>query len=125
MNKVFAILGLSFAAMSSAFAEGSILGGGEGGSGYSSIIMLVAFIAIFYFLMIRPQMKRQKEAKSFRSEISKGDKVVTIGGVHGKVVSVSDLTIVLELESGKVRVDKTAVSPTGNSDEQGLEQKKA
>ena len=96
-----------------------------GESDFSFIILLGGMFLIMYFFMIRPQMKRQKEAKSFRSEISKGDKVVTIGGVHGKVVSVSDLTIVLELESGKVRVDKTAVSPTGNSDEQGLEQKKA
>ena len=96
-----------------------------GESDFSFIILLGGMFLIMYFFMIRPQMKRQKEAKSFRSEISKGDKVVTIGGVHGKVVSVSDLTIVLELESGKVRVDKTAVSPTGNSDEQGLDQKKA
>lgn len=96
-----------------------------GESDFSFIILLGGMFLIMYFFMIRPQMKRQKEAKSFRAEISKGDKVVTIGGVHGKVVSVSDLTIVLELESGKVRVDKTAVSPTGNSDEQGLEQKKA
>tara|TARA_B110000879_G_scaffold70711_1_gene98754 strand:- start:155 stop:481 length:327 start_codon:yes stop_codon:yes gene_type:complete len=96
-----------------------------GESDFSFIILLGGMFLIMYFFMIRPQMKRQKEAKSFRSEISKGDKVVTIGGVHGKVVSVSDLTIVLELESGKVRVDKTAVSPTGNSDEQDLEQKKA
>jgi|TARA_B110000444_G_C18833671_1_gene594692 preprotein translocase subunit YajC len=96
-----------------------------GESDFSFIILLGGMFLIMYFFMIRPQMKRQKEAKSFRSEISKGDKVVTIGGVHGKVVSVSDLTIVLELESGKVRVDKTAVSPTGNSDEQDLELKKA
>ena len=50
---------------------------------------------IFYFFMIRPQMKRQRESKEYRESISKGDKVVTIGGLHGKVLSVSDQTVVL------------------------------
>jgi len=76
-----------------------------------------------YFFMIRPQMKRQKEAKSFRESISKGDKVVTIGGLHGKIISISDLTVMLELEQGKVRVDKTAVSPKGGADEADIELK--
>lgn len=96
-----------------------------GETDFSFIILLGGMFLIMYFFMIRPQMKRQKEAKNFRDEISKGDKVVTIGGVHGKVISVSDLTVMLELESGKVRVDKTAVSPTGNADEQDLQQKNA
>ena len=64
--------------------------------------------------MIRPQQKRQKEAKEFRDAISKGDKVVTIGGVHGKILSISDLTVVLEVESGKIRVSKSALSPSGS-----------
>jgi len=94
-----------------------------GESDFSFIILLGGMFLIMYFFMIRPQMKRQKEAKNFRDEISKGDKVVTIGGLHGKVISVSDLTVMLELESGKARVDKTAVSPTGNADEQDIQQK--
>ena len=73
-----------------------------------------------YFFMIRPQMKRQKEAKEYREAISKGDKVVTIGGVHGKVVSISDLTVVLEVESGKLRVSKTALSPSGAPEEEEI-----
>jgi len=96
-----------------------------GESDFSFIILLGGMFLIMYFFMIRPQMKRQKEAKNFRDEISKGDKVVTIGGLHGKVISVSDLTVMLELESGKARVDKTAVSPTGNADEQDIQQKNA
>ena len=91
--------------------------------GMSFFILIGGMFLIMYFFMIRPQMKRQKEAKTFRDEISKGDKVVTIGGLHGKVISVSDLTVMLELESGKARVDKTAVSPTGNADEQDIQQK--
>jgi len=94
-----------------------------GETDFSFIILIGGMFLIMYFFMIRPQMKRQKEAKTFRDGISKGDKVVTIGGVHGKVISVSDLTVMLELESGKVRVDKTAVSPTGNADEQDIQQK--
>ena len=96
-----------------------------GETDFSFIILIGGMFLIMYFFMIRPQMKRQKEAKTFRDEISKGDKVVTIGGVHGKVISVSDLTVMMELESGKVRVDKTAISPTGNADEQDIQQKNA
>ena len=95
----------------------------EGQSSWTMPLMLAAVFAVMYFFMIRPQMKRQKEAKTFRDGISKGDKIVTIGGVHGKVISVSDLTVMVELESGKVRVDKTAISPTGNADEQDLKKK--
>jgi len=80
--------------------------------GFPWILFLGMFI-IMYFFMIRPQMKRQREAKEFREAISKGDTVVTIGGVHGKIISISDLTVVLEVESGKIRVSKSAISPTG------------
>ena len=91
-------------------------------SDFSFIILLGGMFLIMYFFMIRPQIKRQKEAKSFREGISKGDKVVTIGGLHGKVISVSDLTLMLELEQGKVRIDKTAVSPKGGADEEDMKQ---
>jgi|TARA_B110000091_G_scaffold159424_1_gene169826 preprotein translocase subunit YajC len=94
-------------------------------SNFSFIILLGGMFLIMYFFMIRPQVKRQKEAKTFREGISKGDKVVTIGGLHGKVISVSDLTVMMELESGKVRVDKTAVSPKGGADEEDMKQKNA
>ena len=89
----------------------------------STLIMLAGMFGIMYLFMIRPQMKRQKEAKAFRDAVKKGDKVVTIGGVHGKVVSVSEKTVVLEFESGKARVDKTALSPNGTAEGQELEAK--
>ena len=76
--------------------------------------LLLGMFIIMYFFMIRPQQKRQKEAKKFRDAISKGDKVVTIGGVHGKIISISDLTVVLEVETGKIRVSKSALSPSGS-----------
>lgn len=80
-------------------------------------LLIGGMFFIMYFFMIRPQAKRQREAKSFREGIAKGDKVVTIGGLHGKIISISEKTVLLELESGKVRVDRTALSPTGAPDE--------
>lgn len=74
------------------------------------IVMLVMIMAVFYFFLMRPQMKRQKELKKFHEGLTVGDKVVTIGGVHGKILEVSDSTVLLGVESGKLRVDKTAIS---------------
>jgi preprotein translocase subunit YajC len=100
-----------------------LLQAAAGGSGMSTLIMLAGMFGIMYLFMIRPQMKRQKEAKAFRDAVKKGDQVVTIGGVHGKVVSVSEKTVVLEFESGKARVDKSALSPNGTAEGQELEAK--
>lgn len=74
------------------------------------IIMLVLIIVVFYFFMIRPQMKKQKELKKFRESLTVGDKVVTIGGIHGKILEVAETTIVISTESGKLRLDKSAVT---------------
>lgn len=76
------------------------------------VIMLVLIFVVFYFFMIRPQMKKQKELKNFRENLSVGDKVVTIGGMHGKILEVSESTILISVEQGKVRVDKSAVAST-------------
>ncbi|OFZ18097.1 MAG: preprotein translocase subunit YajC [Bacteroidetes bacterium RIFCSPHIGHO2_02_FULL_44_7] len=75
-----------------------------------NIVMLLMIMVVFYFFMIRPQIKRQKELKKFHEGLSVGDKVVTIGGMHGKVLEVSESTILMSIESGKVRVDKTSIS---------------
>ena len=74
------------------------------------IIMLVLIIVVFYFFMIRPQMKKQKELKKLRESLTVGDKVVTIGGIHGKILEVAETTIVISTESGKLRLDKSAVT---------------
>jgi preprotein translocase subunit YajC len=100
-----------------------LLQSAAGGSSMSTLVMLAGMFAIMYLFMIRPQMKRQKEARAFRDAVKKGDQVVTIGGLHGKVVSVSEKTVVLEFESGKARVDKTALSATGSAETQELEAK--
>ena len=76
----------------------------------NQMVMLVLILVVFYFFMIRPQMKKQKEMKKFREGLSVGDKVVTIGGIHGKIIEVAESTIVISTESGKLRMDKAAVS---------------
>ncbi|MDX1653401.1 MAG: preprotein translocase subunit YajC [Brumimicrobium sp.] len=80
---------------------------GEGGS---QIIMLLLILGVFYFFMIRPQMKKQKELKKFREGLSVGDKVVTIGGIHGKILEVTDTNVLLSCEGSKLRIEKSAVS---------------
>lgn len=72
--------------------------------------MLVLMLGVFYFFMIRPQMKKQKEQKSFREGLKQGDKVVTIGGVHGKILEVTDSTVLISSEGTKIRFEKSAIS---------------
>jgi len=85
----------------------------------SNVVMLVAIIVIFYFFMIRPQQKKQKELKKFRESMAVGDKVVTIGGIHGKITAVDESTVVISTESGKLRLDKTAISSGADGQQLG------
>ena len=78
-----------------------------------SIIMIVVMIVIFYFFMIRPNMKKQKEAKKFREGIKNGDKVVTIGGIHGKILEIAESTVLISSEGTKIRLEKSAISQSG------------
>ena len=80
------------------------------GDGGSSFIMLGLIVLIFYFFMIRPQMKKQKEQKKFREALKNGDKVVTIGGIHGKILEVTETNVLLSVDNGKIRVEKSAIS---------------
>ena len=80
---------------------------------WSGIIMIVALIAIFYFFMIRPQQKRQKEIRKFREGIKVGDKVITAGGIYGKVRNINDTTFQIEISEGvKIIIDKGSVYPS-------------
>ena len=82
------------------------------GSGLSSILMIVAMIAIFYFVMIRPQSKKQKELKRQREAMQNGDKVVTAGGIHGRIREVKDATIRVEVAPNvELTLDKSSVYP--------------
>ena len=82
-----------------------------GGMG-SSVIMLVVMLAVFYFMLIRPENKRKKEAEEMRSSVKTGDKIVTIGGITGTVVNVKDNKIVIETGADQVRIEleKWAIS---------------
>lgn len=83
----------------------------EDNSGMLNIAFLVAIFVIFYFFMIRPQNKKRKELQNMRESLKKGDSVVTIGGIHGKVVEVKETTIVLSVDANtKIKVDKSSVS---------------
>ncbi len=74
-------------------------------------IMMGLLMVVFYFFMIRPQQKKAKDAKKFREALQKGVKVVTIGGLHGKVIEVTDTTILLEVDSNvKLRFEKSAIA---------------
>jgi preprotein translocase subunit YajC len=81
-----------------------------GGMNTSFILMMVAMIAIFYFFMIRPQQKRQKELQKAREAMKAGDKVIVAGGIHGRIKEIDETTILVEVDEGvRIRVDKTSV----------------
>lgn len=83
----------------------------EGESPWGSFIPLILIGVVFYFFMIRPQTKKAKETKKFRENLNKGDKVVTIGGIHGKIVEMKDTNVVIETEGqGKLRIERSALS---------------
>lgn len=83
----------------------------SGSGGIMDFLPLILIIIVFYFFMIRPQLKKQKEQKAFRENLKKGDKVVTIGGLHGKVTDVKDNTVNIEVAPNVIfKVEKTAVS---------------
>ena len=86
----------------------------------STIIMIVVMIAIFYFLLIRPENKRKKQAEEMRNSLKKGDWLTTIGGIYGRVVSITDRTVVIETSEDRVRIEflKSAIGSVGTLDEQ-------
>ena len=90
------------------FLTATAAAGGMGGT----IVMMVAMLGIFYFMLIRPENKRKKEAEQMRSSVKTGDKIVTIGGITGTVVNVKDSRIVLETGADQVRIEleKWAIS---------------
>ena len=85
-----------------------------------SMIMIVALMAVMYFFMIRPENKRKKQAEEMRSSLQKGDWLTTIGGVYGRVVAITDRTVVIETSEDRVRIEflKSAIGSVGTLDEQ-------
>ncbi len=76
----------------------------------SNFLIIAMMFVVMYFLMIRPQMKRQKQEKNFIQSMKKGDKVVTKGGMHGRIVELSDDTCVIETLAGKIKFERSAIS---------------
>lgn len=77
---------------------------------WSTFIMLGLIIVVFYFFMIRPQTKRQKELRNFRDSLAKGDKIVTTGGIYGKIVSISETVATIDVGNGvSLKIDKQAI----------------
>ena len=81
------------------------------GSNLMSFLPMILIVVVFYFFMIRPQMKKAKDHKKFVAELKKGDKVITTAGIHGKIADLNETTFLVETEGGgKIRFEKSAVS---------------
>jgi len=82
------------------------------GGGMSMLIMMGGMFVIMYFFMIRPQMKKAKEAKKFQDSLEIGDKVMTLGGIHGKIVEIGETDVVMAIDQGRLRIEKAGISAT-------------
>lgn len=83
----------------------------QGGGGGMQIFMLLAIVAIFYFFMIRPQQRRTREQKNFRNNLQKNQKIVTIGGIHGKIVELQESTVTVEVaDNVRLKFERTAIA---------------
>lgn len=89
---------------------------GQDGGGLMSFLPLILIVVVFYLFFIRPQMKKSKEQRKFRENLKKGDKVVTIGGMHGKIVEVKETTVVIEVDGQqKLTFEKSAIAAEGTT----------
>ena len=84
------------------------------------MVFIFGTMLVFYFFIMRPQLKKQKEARKFRENIAKGDKVVTVGGIHGKVLDVNEKTAILQVAKGEIRVDLGGISAEGVADAEAI-----
>ena len=108
-----------------AYAMGGGGTGGEGAAGFSGFIPIILMFVIFYFLLIRPQQKRQKEHRSMISSLKKGDRVITSGGLHGRITGIDDTTLTVEIaDKVRVKVARSNVSAMVQPSAQPQPQKK-
>ena len=101
--------------------------GGEGAAGSSmmTFLPLIAIVAIFYFLIIRPQNKKQKETQRMLSTLKKGDRVVTIGGIHGVIQTVKESTLIVKVdENTKLEFSRSAIASVSSQAKEDKEEKK-
>ncbi len=90
------------------------------GGNWTFLIMMAAIFVVMYFLMIRPQKKRQKELKEYRDNLKKGDKVITAGGIYGTIAEVKENYVLLEVDTNvKIRVDKSTLVKDSSDIQQG------
>ena len=83
---------------------------GGAGAGWSSMLMIILIIAIFYFFMIAPQQKKQKKINAFRDSLQKGDKVMTAGGIYGRIREIKDNYVMLEIDNNvTIKIDKNSI----------------
>ena len=88
-----------------------LMSGQQGGGSSGMLIVMPLVLVVMYFFMIRPQTKKAKEAQQFKEKVEKGQKIVTIGGIHGRILEVKDSTFVIEVGNGmKLEIEKSAVS---------------
>ncbi|MEG1555196.1 MAG: preprotein translocase subunit YajC [Bacteroidales bacterium] len=98
--------------------------GGQQGGGSMTLIFILLIILVFYFFMIRPQQKKQKQVQKYRESLQRGDKIITIGGIHGKITDVQETTFTIEVEDGtKMKIEKAAVAVDGNEVSKKKEEK--
>ncbi len=84
---------------------------GNSNGGWSTMIMLLLIVVVFWLFFIRPQSRKNKEIARFRQGLKKGDRVITIGGIHGKIIEIGDTTVIIETEGqGKLKMDKNAIA---------------
>ena len=112
MNNLFIFLDVA--------SEGATSAGEQTGGGWVSLLPLLLIIVVFWLFMIRPQTKKAKEDRKFRENLQKGDKVITIGGFHGKITEVKESTVMVSLAPNmEVEMEKTAIIPDASSVGQG------
>ncbi len=128
MKKLFALcLTLAMSVMSTAVFAEPAAGTGEAVNPLVSFLPFIVMIAAFYFILIRPQKKREKETRNMLNSLGTGDEVVTIGGIHGKIVKAKEDVVVLETGSDKVKItfERGAVSRVVKKNEKKSKEEKS
>ena len=111
--------------ISIAYAMGQGGGAGQGAGGFSGFIPLILMFVIFYFLLIRPQQKKTKEHREMISNLKKGDRIVTSGGIHGRITGMDDTTLTVEIaDKVRVKVARSNVGAKISSSSQAQPEKK-
>ena len=92
------------------YASGNAQGQSTNGGLGSTLVFFGLMILVLWLFLIRPQQKRNKEEQKLRENLKKGDRIVTIGGIHRKIVEIQDTTVVIETEGSRMKIEKTAVA---------------